>query len=187
MQKLTTRRGSRGLSSPVSLSLALARPFASVPAGALALGLALGLTLACSDEKPAPATPQAATERAATPAPDSPGNAATTIELPSGLILTMTQAGSGRSPSATDTVRVHYHGTFPDGSVFDSSVNRGQPATFGVNRVIKCWTEGLQLMQIGAKASLVCPPAIAYGPRGRPPKIPANSTLHFDVELLGIH
>jgi len=183
MQKLTTRRGSRGLSSPVSLSLALARPFASVPAGALALGLALGLSLACSDEKSAPATPQAATEKAATPAPDAP---TTTIELPSGLILTMTQAGSGPSPSPTDTVRVHYHGTFPDGSVFDSSVNRGQPATFPVNRVIKCWTEGLQLMQVGAKASLVCPPAIAYGPRGRPPKIPANSTLHFDVELLGI-
>ncbi len=194
MQKLTTRRGSRGPSSPVSLSLALTRPLASAPAGAPALAkalaktlvLALGLTLACSDEKPAPATPQAATEKAAAPAPDAPANAATTIELPSGLILTMTQAGSGPSPGPTDTVRVHYHGTFPDGSVFDSSVNRGQPSTFPLNRVIPCWTEGLQLLQVGAKASLVCPPAIAYGPRGRPPKIPANSTLHFDVELLGI-
>ncbi len=182
MQKLTTRRGSRGLASPMSLSLALIRPLALAPA----VALALALTLACSSEKSAPATPQAPAEKAAAPAPNAPANAATTIELPSGLILTMTQAGSGPSPSATDTVRVHYHGTFPDGSVFDSSVNRGQPATFAVNRVIKCWTEGLQLMKVGAKASLVCPPAIAYGPRGRPPKIPANSTLHFDVELLGI-
>jgi FKBP-type peptidyl-prolyl cis-trans isomerase FkpA len=148
--------------------------------------LALVLTLACSGEKSAPATPQAPAGEAAVPIPAAPAEAAAAIELPSGLVLTMTQAGSGPSPGATDTVRVHYHGTFPDGSVFDSSVNRGQPATFAVNRVIKCWTEGLQLMQVGAKASLICPPAIAYGPRGRPPKIPANSTLHFDVELLGI-
>lgn len=106
--------------------------------------------------------------------------------LPSGLVITEVTAGSGPSPSATDRVRVHYHGTFPDGKVFDSSVERGQPAVFPLNRVIPCWTEGLQRMQVGGKANLVCPAAIAYGPRGAPPRIPANATLHFEVELLGI-
>jgi len=96
-------------------------------------------------------------------------------------------AGDGASPAATDTVEVHYHGTFADGRVFDSSVQRGQPARFPLNRVIKCWTEGLQLMKVGEKALLICPPDIAYGARGRPPKIPRNSTLHFEVELLAIH
>ena len=94
--------------------------------------------------------------------------------------------GTGPAPGPTSRVQVHYHGTFPDGRVFDSSVDRGQPSTFPVNRVIKCWTEGLQLMRVGGKATLVCPAAIAYGERGRPPKIPANSTLHFDVELLSV-
>ena len=84
-------------------------------------------------------------------------------------------------------MEVHYHGTFPDGSVFDSSVERGQPARFPLNRVIKCWTEGLQLMKVGGKAQLVCPPDIAYGKRGAPPRIPPDTTLNFEVELLGIH
>jgi FKBP-type peptidyl-prolyl cis-trans isomerase FkpA len=106
--------------------------------------------------------------------------------LPSGLIFTETVVGTGPAPGPTSRVRVHYHGTFPDGRVFDSSVDRGQPSTFPVNRVIKCWTEGLQLMRVGGKATLVCPPGIAYGERGRPPKIPASSTLHFDVELLSV-
>jgi FKBP-type peptidyl-prolyl cis-trans isomerase FkpA len=94
--------------------------------------------------------------------------------------------GSGPSPAATSRVKVHYHGTFEDGRVFDSSVERGKPATFPLNRVIKCWTEGLQKMKVGGKAKLTCPPAIAYGARGRPPKIPPNTTLYFEVELLAI-
>ena len=94
--------------------------------------------------------------------------------------------GSGPSPTATDVVRVHYHGTFPDGQVFDSSVERGEPARFPLNRVIACWTEGVQLMKVGGKAKLVCPPEIAYGARGAPPRIPPNATLHFEVELLAI-
>jgi FKBP-type peptidyl-prolyl cis-trans isomerase FkpA len=83
-------------------------------------------------------------------------------------------------------VRVHYHGTFPNGKVFDSSVERGKPASFPLNRVIPCWTEGLQQMQVGGKAKLVCPPSIAYGARGAPPRIPPNATLYFEVELLAI-
>jgi FKBP-type peptidyl-prolyl cis-trans isomerase FkpA len=105
----------------------------------------------------------------------------------SGLSYTELKAGQGAAPVATDTVRVHYRGTFPDGKEFDSSIARGQPAEFPLNRVIKCWTEGLQLMKVGGKAQLICPPAIAYGERGTPGgPIPPSATLHFEVELLGI-
>ena len=104
----------------------------------------------------------------------------------SGLEITHVTVGSGASPGPTDTVTVHYHGTFEDGSVFDSSVERGEPARFPLNRVIACWTEGVQLMKVGGKAKLVCPPEIAYGARGAPPRIPPNATLHFEVELLAI-
>ena len=104
----------------------------------------------------------------------------------SGITYIEKQAGKGDSPSATDTVRVHYVGRFPDGREFDSSVARGQPAEFPLNRVIKCWTEGVQKMKVGGKAQLICPPAIAYGERGSGGTIPPNATLHFDIELLGI-
>lgn len=105
----------------------------------------------------------------------------------SGLVYTVLKAGQGPQPAATDVVRVHYRGTFPDGKEFDSSHSRGQPAEFPLNRVIKCWTEGVQMMKVGGKAKLVCPPAIAYGERGTPGgPIPPNATLHFEVELLGI-
>ncbi len=104
----------------------------------------------------------------------------------SGLIYTETKAGSGDSPKATDTVKVHYTGKLTDGTVFDSSVQRNEPATFPLNGVIKCWTEGLQLMKVGGKATLVCPSDIAYGDQGRPPQIKPGATLVFDVELLEI-
>jgi FKBP-type peptidyl-prolyl cis-trans isomerase FkpA len=94
--------------------------------------------------------------------------------------------GSGASPAATDVVKVHYRGTFPDGREFDSSYGRGQPAEFPLNRVIRCWTEGVQRMKVGAKARLVCPPGIAYGERGAGSVIPPNATLHFEIELLDI-
>ena len=94
--------------------------------------------------------------------------------------------GSGASPKPTDRVKVHYHGTLQDGTVFDSSVERGQPATFPLNGVIACWTEGLQKMKVGGKAKLVCPSDIAYGDRGAPPKIKPGATLTFDVELISI-
>lgn len=104
----------------------------------------------------------------------------------SGLVVTTLKPGTGPSPKATDTVKVHYHGTLIDGSVFDSSRERGQPATFPLGNVIRCWTEGVQLMKAGGKSRLVCPPDLAYGDRGAPPKIKPGATLVFEVELLEI-
>lgn len=104
----------------------------------------------------------------------------------SGLIITQIKPGTGPAPAATDTVKVHYHGTLRDGSVFDSSVERGQPAEFPLNRVIPCWTEGVALMKVGGKARLVCPAEIAYGSRGAPPRILPGAALAFEVELIEI-
>jgi FKBP-type peptidyl-prolyl cis-trans isomerase FkpA len=104
----------------------------------------------------------------------------------SGLIYIEVKPGTGASPAATDKVTVHYHGTLSDGTVFDSSVDRGEPATFGLNRVIKCWTEGVQMMKVGGKSQLICPSDIAYGDRGSPPKIAPGAALVFDVELIEI-
>jgi len=108
------------------------------------------------------------------------------VQTESGLIYTELDAGTGASPKPTDTVTVHYHGTLRDGSVFDSSRDRGEPATFPLSGVIKGWTEGLQRMKVGGKARLVCPSQIAYGDQGRPPKIPGGAALAFDVELISI-
>lgn len=107
-------------------------------------------------------------------------------KLESGVIITTLKPGTGPSPKATDKVKVHYHGTLTDGTVFDSSVQRGQPATFPLNGVIKCWTEGVQQMKVGGKSRLVCPSDVAYGDRGAPPKIKPGATLVFEVELLEI-
>lgn len=104
----------------------------------------------------------------------------------SGMVYVPVKEGSGASPAATDKVKVHYKGTLIDGTVFDSSVARGEPATFGLNQVIRCWTEGLQRMKVGGKSKLVCPSDIAYGDSGRPPTIPPGATLAFEVELLEI-
>ncbi len=104
----------------------------------------------------------------------------------SGLVYIETKAGTGKQPEATDTVKVHYHGTLRDGSVFDSSKERGTPATFPLNRVIKCWTEGVQMMKEGGVATLICPSDIAYGDRGSPPKIQPGAVLVFEVELIEV-
>ncbi len=104
----------------------------------------------------------------------------------SGLIIVSTEEGSGESPKATDRVKVNYHGTLRSGEVFDSTKERKQPATFRLDRVIKCWNEGVQKMKVGGKAELYCPPEIAYGDRGAPPKIPPGAALKFEVELLEI-
>jgi FKBP-type peptidyl-prolyl cis-trans isomerase len=109
------------------------------------------------------------------------------ITTASGLKYVVLKHGTGTvSPKATDTVKVHYHGTLLDGSVFDSSVERGQPISFPLNGVIPGWTEGLQLMKVGDKFKFTIPANLAYGPASPSPKIPPNSTLVFEVELLGI-
>jgi FKBP-type peptidyl-prolyl cis-trans isomerase FkpA len=108
------------------------------------------------------------------------------VSTPSGLIFRSLKEGTGITPQATDRVRVHYRGTFLDGKEFDSSYKRGEPTEFPLNRVIPCWTEGVQKIKAGGKAKLTCPPAIAYGERGAPGAIPPNSTLQFEVELLAI-
>ena len=104
----------------------------------------------------------------------------------SGAIVKTLKEGTGPSPTAANTVKVHYHGTLMDGTVFDSSVKRGEPATFPLGGVIKCWTAGVQMMKVGGKAKLTCPAATAYGDRGAPPSIKPGSTLVFEVELLEI-
>lgn len=104
----------------------------------------------------------------------------------SGIVITTLKDGTGASPKSTDTVKVHYRGTLTDGKEFDSSYKRGQPASFPLNQVIPCWTEGVQTMKIGGKVKLLCPPELAYGKRGAPGVIPPDSTLIFEVELLDI-
>jgi FKBP-type peptidyl-prolyl cis-trans isomerase FkpA len=108
------------------------------------------------------------------------------VKTDSGLIYRVLKDGNGKQPNATDRVRVHYRGTFPDGREFDSSYKRGEPTEFPLNRVIKCWTEGVQRMKVGGKAKLTCPPAIAYGERGAGGVIPPNAVLQFEVELLAV-
>ena len=104
----------------------------------------------------------------------------------SGLVYESIKDGSGAQPTAQSTVQVHYRGTLADGKEFDSSYKRGQPATFPLNRVIPCWTEGVAKMREGGKAKLTCPPEIAYGSRGAGAAVPPNATLTFEVELLKV-
>jgi FKBP-type peptidyl-prolyl cis-trans isomerase FkpA len=108
------------------------------------------------------------------------------VRTPSGLIYRELRAGTGTSPSASDTVKVHYRGTLVNGKEFDSSYKRNEPISFPLNRVIPCWTEGVQKMKVGGKSELVCPSSIGYGEQGNPPDIPGGATLIFEIELLGI-
>jgi FKBP-type peptidyl-prolyl cis-trans isomerase FkpA len=107
-------------------------------------------------------------------------------KLPSGVVVTHIKAGSGATPTARDTVRVHYRGTLPDGSEFDSSYKRKEPISFPLRGVIPCWTEGVQKIKVGGKAKLSCPAKTGYGARGVPGVIPPNTALTFEVELLAI-
>jgi len=123
---------------------------------------------------PSTASAQASAARApATPAP--------------GLTYKSVREGTGASPTATDAVKVHYRGTLMNGTEFDSSYKRNEPATFPLNRVIPCWTQGVQRMKVGGKAELVCPPELAYGERGAGGTIPPNATLRFEIELIEIN
>lgn len=108
------------------------------------------------------------------------------VKTSSGLVYRSIKEGSGKAPTAASTVEVHYRGTLPDGLEFDSSYKRKQPATFPLSRVIPCWTLGVQMMKVGGKAQLVCPPELAYGSRGAGRDVPPNATLIFDIELLDV-
>jgi FKBP-type peptidyl-prolyl cis-trans isomerase FkpA len=112
--------------------------------------------------------------------------AATMETLPSGVVVTHGKQGQGASPTADSSVRVHYRGTLPNGAEFDSSYKRNEPISFPLRGVIPCWTQGVQKMKVGGKATLTCPAATGYGARGVPGVIPPNTTLTFDVELLAI-
>jgi FKBP-type peptidyl-prolyl cis-trans isomerase FkpA len=151
---------------------------------ALALGIA-ALALACSEKAEEPAAPPPETQpaAAAAPAPAPASNPG----APDGSSFTVTHQieGSGAMPTAADTVKVHYEGRLADGTVFDSSIARGEPIGFPLSGVIPCWTQGVSQMKVGGKATLVCPPEMAYGPSGTG-AIPPNATLTFEVELLGI-
>ena len=110
-----------------------------------------------------------------------------TVSPSPGLTYKSVREGTGASPTATDAVRVHYRGTLMDGTEFDSSYKRNEPSTFPLNRVIPCWTQGVQRMKVGGKAELICPPELAYGERGAGSDIPPNATLRFEIELLAIN
>jgi peptidylprolyl isomerase len=140
--------------------------------------------------KPAPTTTEPAAPKADAPADAAAPAAAPTDEektTASGLKYKVLKSGTGTvHPKATDTVTVHYHGTLLNGKVFDSSVQRGTPASFPLNQVIKGWTEGVQLMKVGDKFKFTIPAELAYGANSPSPDIPPNSPLVFEVELLGI-
>ena len=143
------------------------------------------LLVSCSSTKESATAPDAApvdSKTALDKAAAEPG----AVRTPSGLVYRELTAGTGESPKATDTVTVNYRGTLVDGTEFDSSYKRNQPAQFPLNQVIPCWTEGVQKIKVGGKARLVCPAGLAYGERGSPPSIPGGATLIFEVELLGI-
>jgi FKBP-type peptidyl-prolyl cis-trans isomerase FkpA len=140
----------------------------------LITALLAGLVLpGCAAEKPQAEAQKAASTQEA-------------VKTSSGLVYKSIKEGTGAKPTASDTVKVHYRGTLPDGTEFDSSYKRNALAEFPLNGVIKCWTEGVQMMKVGGKAQLVCPPEIAYGSRGSGRAIPPNATLLFEVELLEV-
>jgi FKBP-type peptidyl-prolyl cis-trans isomerase FkpA len=112
--------------------------------------------------------------------------AANTETLPSGVVVTHLKQGQGAMPTADNTVRVNYRGTLPNGTEFDSSYKRHEPISFPLRGVIPCWTQGVQKMKVGGKATLTCPAATGYGARGVPGVIPPNTMLTFEVELLAI-
>jgi FKBP-type peptidyl-prolyl cis-trans isomerase FklB len=151
----------------------------------LAVAVAAITVAACSKSETASAPAEKAETAAAAPAAGAAGGSVVTTQ--SGLQYEVLASGTGKSPSASDSVTVNYRGTLTDGTEFDSSYKRGQPAVFPVNRVIPGWTEALQLMKEGDKWKLTIPPQLAYGERGAGKLIPPNSTLVFEVELIKVN
>ncbi len=159
------------------MPLVLVSCSSSVPVSSLPTASSEPAPAAAPAPAPAPATDPYLAKAAAEPG---------AVKTASGLVYKDLTKGTGPSPKATDMVTVNYKGTLTDGTEFDSSYKRGEPATFPLNGVIKCWTEGVQMMKVGGKARLVCPSDIAYGPASPSPSIPPNSTLVFEVELVKI-
>ena len=156
---------------------------------ALAVVLAFavtGLALAADAAPAAPAPPAASAPAAADDFLAKAAAEKGAVKTASGLIYTEIKPGTGDSPKATDTVKVHYRGTLTDGRVFDSSIDKGKPIEYPLSGFIKCWIEGIQMMKVGGKSKLVCPASIAYGNNSKGPLIKPGSTLVFEVELLGI-
>jgi len=156
------------------------RPLSSL---LILLSLSLGGCLARKGEEPAAATTPPVSPASQTPAGAPPSGVQKTY---SGLQYEVLREGTGRRPTIYNHVKVHYHGYLPDGTVFDSSVQRGTPAVFGLDNVIAGWREGIPLMREGAKYRFTVPPNLAYGAQGSPPTIGPNQTLKFDVELLEV-
>lgn len=151
------------------------------------LSLAAVCLVGCNKANPTAPDDSTAAAPAAVPAASAAAKAGEWKTTASGLKYQILKRGTGTvSPKPTDIVKVNYHGTLLDGTVFDSSVERGEPVSFPLNAVIPGWTEGLQLMKVGDKFKFEIPPNLAYGPASPSPKIPPNSTLVFEVELLGI-
>jgi len=178
------------------------KPFALKP-DELAIVKA-GLSDAVADSKPqveletyGPKVNELAQKRAAAGADDAKkkgqefaekiSNEKDATKTASGVVIRTVTPGSGASPTVDDIVKVHYEGKLVDGTVFDSSIKRGEPAEFPLKGVVPCWTEALQKMKKGGKAQIVCPSSTAYGDRGSPPAIPPGATLNFEVELLDFH
>jgi FKBP-type peptidyl-prolyl cis-trans isomerase len=154
--------------------------------GRLTMILVAAVCVAGCDKAPEPAVEKPAAKAAPSGQAEA-GQKSDMKATPSGLKYLVLKQGTGTvSPKATDTVKVHYHGTLLNGTIFDSSVQRGEPVSFPLNRVIPGWTEGLQLMKVGDKFKFEIPPNLAYGPNSPTPDIPPNSTLVFEVELLAI-
>jgi len=149
------------------------------------LSLAATLLAACGPREGAPVAGNGPAS-SSTPTSVSGAGPAGKTTTASGIVIETLQAGTGASPKATDTVKVHYRGTFPDGREFDSSHKRGEPTSFPLNRVIPCWTEAVQTMKPGGKARITCPPQLAYGERGAGAVIPPNATLMFEIELISV-
>jgi FKBP-type peptidyl-prolyl cis-trans isomerase FkpA len=147
----------------------------------LVFALAVSL-ISCSSNSGSKAPDSAASQAYLEKAAAQPG----AVKTSSGLIYRELQPGNGASPKPTDVVTVNYRGTLVDGTEFDSSYKRNEPASFPLNGVIPCWTEGVQKMKVGGKSQLVCPSSIAYGDGGSPPVIPGGATLIFEIELLKI-
>ena len=144
------------------------------------------VSVGCSSSSTSPSTESGASPGDAKAYLDKAAAQPGAVRTASGLVYRELRAGSGESPKASDTVTVNYRGTLVDGTEFDSSYKRNEPAQFPLGQVIPCWTEGVQKMKVGGKSELVCPASIAYRDRGSPPVIPGGATLIFEVELLKI-